>query len=55
MTAILQTKRIFMKANIAILIEISIKVVPKGPIDKKSASTEAMACRLFSIMPHYMN
>ena len=34
-----------------ILIPISLKFVPKGPIDNKSALIQVMACHLFGIKP----
>ena len=37
-------KRIFMNENFYILIQISLKFVPKGPIDNKSALVQVMAC-----------
>ena len=37
-------KSIFMNENIRILIQISLKFVPKGPIDNKSALVQVMAC-----------
>ena len=38
---------IFLNENIRILIQFSMKFVPKGPIDNKSASVEVLACRFF--------
>ena len=40
-------KRIFLNENVGIFIQFSLKVVPKGPIDNKSALVQVMACRLF--------
>ena len=39
-------KRIFLNENVSILIQISLKFVPKGSIDKKSALVQVLAwCR----------
>ena len=38
-------KRIFLNENVRILIKISLKFVPKGPIDNKSALVREMAWR----------
>ena len=38
-------KRIFFNENVWILIKISLKVVPKGPIDNIPALVQIMACR----------
>ena len=38
-------KCIFLNENVSILIQISVKFVPKGPIDNKSALVQVMACR----------
>ena len=45
-------KRIFLNENVkTISILFSLKFVPKGPIDNKSALVVVMACRLFGTMP----
>ena len=38
--------KIFMNEKLCIFIRISLKFVPKGPIDNKSALVQVMACRL---------
>ena len=38
-------KRIFLNENVSILIQISLKFVPKGSIDKNSALIQVMAWR----------
>ena len=38
-------KRIFLNENVAILIQISLMIVSKGPIDNKPALVQIMACR----------
>ena len=40
-----------MNENFGILIQISLKFVPKNPIDNKSALVQVMACRLFGDKP----
>ena len=49
MAAILN--RIFLNENVRISIQISLKFVPKGPIDNKSALVQVMAWCLFSAKP----
>ena len=44
-------KCIFFNENVKITIKFSLKVVPKGPIDDKSALVQVMACRLFGAKP----
>ena len=39
-------KCIFMNEKVCILIRISLKIVPKGPIDNKSALVQVMVWRL---------
>ena len=38
-------KRIFLNENVSISIQISLKIVPKGPIEHKSALVQVMAWR----------
>ena len=38
-------KSIFLNENVSILIQISLKFVPKGPIDNKSSLVQVMAWR----------
>ena len=38
-------KRIFLNENVSISIQISLKFVPKGPIENKSALVQVMAWR----------
>ena len=40
-----------MNEKLCISIRISLKLVPKGPIDNKSALVQAMACRLTGDKP----
>ena len=44
-------KCIFFNENTTILIQISLKSVPKGPIDNKSALVQVMACCLGGAKP----
>ena len=44
-------KCIFLNENVRILIQISLKFVPKVPMDNKSALVQIMACRLFGAKP----
>ena len=44
-------KCIFLNENDRILIQISLKFVPHGPIDNKSALFQVMAWRLFGAKP----
>ena len=44
-------KRTFSNENVRIAIKISLKFVPKGPIDKKSALVQVMDCRRFGAKP----
>ena len=44
-------KRIFFNENVRISIKISLKFVPKGPINNISALVQIMACRLVSAKP----
>ena len=44
-------KRIFFNENFCILIEISLKFVPKGPIDNNSALVQIMAWRRIGDKP----
>ena len=44
-------KCIFMNEKLRILIQISLKFVPKGPIDNKSALVQVMAWRRTSDKP----
>ena len=44
-------KRIFLNENVKITIQFSLKGIPKGPIDDKSALVQVMHCRLFGAKP----
>ena len=44
-------KRIFMNKNLCILIQISLKFVPKGPIDNKATLVQVMAWRRIGDTP----
>ena len=44
-------KRIFLNENFRITIKISLKFVPKGPIDNKSALVQVMAWRQTGAKP----
>ena len=44
-------KRIFLNENVRILTQISLKFVPKGPIDNKSALVRKMAWRQIGDKP----
>ena len=44
-------KRIFLNENVSILIQISLKFVPKGLIDNKSALVQVMAWRRIGDKP----
>ena len=44
-------KYIFMNEKFCVLIQISLKFVPKGGIDNKAALVQVMACRLFGAKP----
>ena len=44
-------KCIFLNENVRIAIEISLKFVPKGPIDNKSALVQVMAWRRIGDQP----
>ena len=46
-------KRIFLNENVRIAIEISLKFVPKGPINNIPALAQIMACRLTGAKPLY--
>ena len=45
------SKRIFFKENVWIPIEISLKFVPKSPINNESSLVQVMACRRFGTKP----
>ena len=47
-------KRIFLNENVSILVQISLKFVPKGPIDNKSALVQVMAWRR-QATSHYLS
>ena len=58
MTAILQTKlkrRFFFNENTRISIDISLKLVPKGPINNSPALVQIMAWRRPQATSHYLN
>ena len=44
-------KRFFLNGNVRISVQFSLKFVPKGPIDNKSALVQVMACRLYGAKP----
>ena len=44
-------KRIFLNENVRFSIQFSLKFVPKGPVDSKSALVQVMACRLSGAKP----
>ena len=44
-------KSIFLNENVRIFIQLSLKFVPKGPIDSKLSLVLVMACRLFGAKP----
>ena len=44
-------KRIFLNENVRIPIQLSLEVVPKGPIHNETALVQVMACRLFGTKP----
>ena len=43
--------RIFLNENVRLSIQLSLKFLPKGPINNKSALVQVMACHLFGAKP----
>ena len=44
-------QRIFLNENVRLSIQLSLKFLPKGPINNKSALVQVMACHLFGAKP----